>query len=88
MSIAPAQHLYDLQAVPGEQSFEPALPAQGLGMAGIAFLVLGDDVPDGMQFPMLAQEVVPAEQARMDVPDAHLSGYDIGFIKVFFKKKG
>ena len=71
MPIAPAQHLRDLQFMPREQGLETAPPAQGLGMTGVALLALSDDGPDGMELPMLAQEMAAAEELRRDVPDSH-----------------
>ena len=55
-------------------------PAQGLGMLSIPAhpAVLGKDIPETMEFAMLAQQMLPAELARRQIPDTHAASLSGG----------
>ena len=72
MPVAAAPHLRYLELMPLEQRLEPAPPAQGLGMAGVALFSLRDHDPDSVELTVLTQEMVPAQEPWRDVPDAHV----------------
>ena len=73
MRVAPSAHLDNQKRMPFEQGSELPAPAQGLGMPRVALLAPSDDAPDGVEFAMLAQQMLAAEPFRMDIPDAHLA---------------
>ena len=69
--VAPARHLRHQRFVPPVQGRQLAPPAPGLGMPGKALLPLGQNHPQAVQFPVLPQQVLPAELTRLNIPNAH-----------------
>jgi hypothetical protein len=73
MAIAAPLHLEDQFLMPVVESAELAGPAEGLGMQAVAPLAEHMDVPEAMQLAMFAQQMLPAEQTWIDVPDSQVS---------------
>ncbi len=62
MKISSSRHLPDQSIMPEIKGFQPSLPPQDLGVAGIALLVLREDAPYGVEFAVLTEQVIPAQQ--------------------------
>lgn len=75
MPIASHGHLTHERFMPAIESSQLALPAQCLRMSGIAFLAIHQHGPNRMQLPMLAEQMIPTESLRRDIPNAHLSPF-------------
>lgn len=73
MPVSSPRHFPHLRVVPIVQGTELANPSKGFGMPRVARPPLGQDRPDGMQFAMLAKQMLAAEQRRIDIPDSHNS---------------
>ena len=71
MLIPPRCHLCNQFLMPEVQRLEPPLPPQDLRMVRIRFLVVGYYRPHGMNFPVLAEQMIAAHPVRRHVPDPH-----------------
>lgn len=60
MLVPSSLHFLDLIGMPVMKCLELILPAQGFGVMTVSFLPLSKDRPDGVQFPVLAQQVLAA----------------------------
>jgi hypothetical protein len=50
---------------------QPPAPARGLRVISVAARARRQDRPDGMELPMLAEQVPVAQRSGVEVPDAH-----------------
>jgi len=71
MAITSPEQLVHFFLVPFPQSDQLPAPTQDLGVPGIPLLVVKDDVPDCVEFPVLREELIPAQVSHGDVPYAH-----------------
>ena len=71
MALATTKHLARDSVVPAREGRKMAAPAHRLGMVSVATRATRDDREDRVDLAMLAEEVLTAEPARIDVPDAH-----------------
>src|SRR5690606_25355718 len=69
--VAAPLHLGDEGLVPPVEGGETSFPAARFRMAAVAGSVEGEDVPERVQLAVLAEEVAPAEERRVHVPDPH-----------------
>jgi hypothetical protein len=70
--LVPANgHLPDKRGMPAIQRFQLALPAQRFRMTRIAFFAVDQHRPNRMQLPVLAEQMVPAQSLRGNIPDPH-----------------
>ena len=72
--VSAPRHLRHLLIVPLIERLELSRPSQCLGMARIASLPLRQHVPDRVKFPMLAQQMLAAQDSARQVPDPHAQG--------------
>ena len=68
---AAAVHLGHLGVVARVEGSEPPAPARGLRVILVAALARRQDRPDGMELPVLAEQVPVAQRSGVEVPDAH-----------------
>ena len=71
MLIPPRCHLGNQFIMPEVQRLKPPPPPQDLRMVRIRFLVVGYYRPHGMNFPVLAEQMIAAHPVRRHVPDPH-----------------
>src|SRR5262245_3560504 len=76
--VAALSHLDDEGLMATVQGFQAAFPAPRLRVVGVSarslpLLLADEDVPQAVQFAVLAEEVLPAQDGWVDVPDAHSS---------------
>ena len=67
----PYGHLRDQRFVPRIQYTQLTCPALGFGVIAVPFLVRRQNAPYGVEFPVLAQQVLAAQVLWMNVPDTH-----------------
>lgn len=69
--VAAAEHFVDERFMAQVECFEFSLPAARFGMRGVAFFVVDVDVPQAVKFSVFAEQVLSAQNAWRNVPDAH-----------------
>jgi len=74
VAISAARHFRHELLVPPVEGRQFPPPAQRFRMAGIAFLPVHQNAPQGVKLAMLAEEVLAAEARRRKIPDSHVSG--------------
>lgn len=73
MHISPSAHFSHKPFMPEIQSLQPPYPPQRLRVSGIAFFVLRQYVPYGVELSVLAKQVAAAELRRRYIPYPHLT---------------
>ena len=68
---AAAVHLGHLGVVARVEGSQPPAPARGLRVISVAALARRQDRPDGMELPVLAEQMPVAQRSGVEVPDAH-----------------
>ena len=56
-----------------DQRVDPADPPECFRMPGIAFLPFAEDVQQAVELPVLPEEALPVQVARMKVPNPQIS---------------
>jgi hypothetical protein len=64
MPVTPPSHLSDQGLVPEIERIEFPTPPARLRVLGITAFVLGENPPEGVKFPVLAEQMPPAEFGR------------------------
>jgi hypothetical protein len=72
MLIAANRHFLNQRGMPAIECFEFTAPTQGLRMTRITFLVVYQHRPDRMELPVLAEQMIPAQPLRRNIPNPHL----------------
>lgn len=72
MPVTAASHLFHQGLMAQVQGVEPAVPAQHLGMVTVALFAPGDNRPYRVEFAMLAEEMLAAQDGWRNVPHPHL----------------
>jgi len=71
MLISTNGHFLDQRVMPAIECLELAAPTQGLRMTRIAFFAVYQHRPDRVELPVLAEQMIPAQPLRRNIPDAH-----------------
>jgi hypothetical protein len=73
MTVSSSSHFIYQGFVPHVQGLQPATPPSGLGMVGISLLPFCQYGPNGMEFPVLANEMLTTQFFHWNIPNPHTS---------------
>ena len=71
--VPAASHFRDQCGVTRVQCGQFALPAPGFRVVAVPAFPECENVPEPMQLAMLTEQMLPAENTRLEIPDSHRS---------------
>jgi hypothetical protein len=69
--VPPTCHLLHQRLVPLVEGRQLAAPAARFGVPGVSFAIFDKNAPEPVEFAMLPEQVLAAQQRRRHVPDPH-----------------